>query len=68
MGGEKSDATKYLPLQSTVLDNYCSNTSTCNSYDYIYKLVKKKTFKKLTANCCVFTIQSIFRMMVNAYA
>lgn len=40
-GGEKSDATKYLPLQSSVLDNYCSNTSTCNSYDYIYKMVKK---------------------------
>lgn len=67
MGGGKSDATKYLPLQSRVLDDYCSNTSTCNSYDFIYKL-GKTNFKKLTANCCVFTIQSIFRMMVNEYA
>lgn len=62
MWGEKSDATKYLPLQSSVLDNYCSNISMCNSLLYLQN--GKKTLK---ANCCVFTVPSIFRVMVNEY-
>lgn len=41
---KKVYATKYLPLQCSVLDNYCHYTFTCNSYDYIYKLVNQ-TFK-----------------------
>lgn len=37
-------ATKYLPLQAGVLGNYCYYTFSCNSYDYICKLVNQ-TFK-----------------------